>query len=376
MMNSEGVGFELVTWRLLWLDALSEGCQIDRTRLDRGRTPAKMDRVGVIEIEPGLIRAQVDGSVPATASIGVSVLSEPQWSGLMDSSTEHAALSAALLAGELPVSLARHLLPGARDITCDCTCSDSAMPCVHAASLLHAVGHLFDSEPFALMLIRGRGRNDVMTQLRVLRANLLGVERPDGPDLPRGLDPGISAADAWRRQPSPLDGSPRVALSPGSLVTLAASPPADSGILELELRLLVEDAAARAHGVLIGDGDTALALSVGSDVVRRAASGDVAAISAATKVPLDELASAAQAWQFGGARGLRVSRHKWDPEPAVLQPALDALGPDARARANRVSLGRSQLRVDEDGHWWLFASDNELGWVLASESAADPNDLV
>ena len=93
-------------------------------------------------------------------------------------------------------------------------------------------------------------------------------------------------------------------------------------------------------------------------------------------MPLDELASAAQAWQFGGAAGLRVSRKKWEARSDALRPGLVALGPNAKARGNTVSLLCSQLRLDEDGQWWLFTADDELGWVLSSESADDPTDLI
>ena len=365
-----------MSWKERWIDALTDSGAVDATRLARGGTPLKIDSVGSIEVEPGLLRAPVEGTKPQVAVIGVAPLPEREWTALLDLVTERASLSAALLAGELPFELADRLLPGKGDISCDCNCADGGDPCVHAASLLHAAGALFDVEPFALMLIRGRGRNDLLTELRSRRSASLGFEEPEGSDLPRGADPETSAADAWRRTPEPLSTSPRLPRQPGSLVTLAAPPPSDAGIDERELRLLVEDAAARAHAVLTGNGETGLALGPGADVVRRAASGDIERISAATKVPLEELTSAAQAWQFGGAAGLRVSRKKWDADPAALQPGLDALGPNAKARANTVSLLRSQLRLDEDGRWWLFTADDELGWVLASESADDPHELV
>ena len=45
-------------------------------------------------------------------------------------------------------------------------------------------------------------------------------------------------------------------------------------------------------------------------------------------------------------------------------------------RGGTRCLLRSQLRLDEDGRWWLFTADDELGWVLSSESADDPTDLI
>ena len=365
-----------MSWKELWVDVLSESGAVDTTRLARGGTPMKIDSVGAIEVEPGLLRAPVDGTTPHVAVIGVAPLPDKEWDALLDLVTERASLSAALLAGELPFELADCLLPGKGDVSCDCNCADGGEPCVHAASLLHAAGALFEVEPFALMLIRGRGRNDVLTELRSRRSASIGCEQPEGSDLPRGADPTTSAADAWRRTPEPLSTSPRLARKPSSLVTLAAPPPSDAGIDEQELRQLVEDAAGRAHALLTGDGESGLMLGTGADVVRRAARGDIEAISTATKVPLDELASAAQAWQFGGAAGLRVSRKKWEAGSDALRPGLVALGPNAKARGNTVSLLRSQLRLDEDGRWWLFTADDELGWVLSSESADDPTDLI
>lgn len=359
-----------------WTDGLVTLAELDATRLARGATALRKGQVGAVEVEPGIVRAVVQSASEATTILGVALLSDEQWAEIMEMVTARSSLSAALLAGEVPEELVERLLPQKGEVSCDCSCADGGEPCVHAASLLHAVGELFDVEPFALVLIRGRGRNDLLTELRAQRANSLGIIEPEGADLPRGADAGTSAADAWRRVPPSPSASPRLPRQSGSLVTLAAPPPSDAGVDEEELRALVEDASARAHAVLTGDGETALGLSVGLDVVRRAATGDVESISAATKVSRDELACAAQAWRFGRAAGLRVSREKWDPEVPQLQPGIDALGSDARIRANRVSLLGRQLRLDEDGLWWLFTADDELGWVLASEGASDPIDLV
>lgn len=367
---------EAATLSEMWTNGLVEESQLDSVRLSRCATPLKKSRVGVIEIEPGLVRAVVDGATNATTIIGISPLAEDAWDQWMERATEKSAMSAALLSGELPLDLAGVLVPKAGQISCDCSCADGGEPCVHAAALLHAVGDLFAVEPFALLLIRGRGRNELLTELRARRARSLGLGEPEAADLPRGVDPGTSAADAWRRTPQPLHSFPRTSRQPGTLITLAAPPPSDSGIDEAELRALVEDGAARAHVVLASGAATGLGLSAGADVVRRSAHGDVVAISAATKVPLDELRSAAQAWQFGGQAGLSVSRKKWDAPAGALRPGMAALGPNASARGNRVSLLRSQLRLDQDGNWWLFHADDELGWVLASTGASDPNELV
>lgn len=359
----------------IWLEGLVSNSGIDGTRLGKGSTALKKEQVGAIEIEPGLIRAVVHSASEAVTVVGVATLSNTEWAEIMELVTSKAVLSAALLAGEVPDEIAPYLVPKSGQMSCDCSCADGGEPCVHAAALLHCAADLFDVEPFALVLIRGRGRNDVLTEVRARRSQSLGLAEPAGVSPPRGVDPGTSSTDAWRREPLPVDASQRIPRQPGSLVTLAAPPPSDSGIDEAQLRMLVEDAASRALGVLAGEEGAGLSLSVGSDVVRRAVRGDVATISEATKIPKDELASAARAWELGGAAGLRASRRTWEPAPELVEPGIRALGPGAKSRGNRVSRGGEQLRVDEDGMWWLFRSDDELGWVLASESSPDPSDL-
>jgi len=143
-----------MSWRERWIDALADSGAVDATRLARGGTPLKIDSVGSIEVEPGLLRAPVEGTKPQVAVIGVSPLSEREWTALLDLVTERASLSAALLAGELPFELADRLLPGKGDISCDCNCADGGDPCVHAASLLHAAGALFDVDYDEMVLVR------------------------------------------------------------------------------------------------------------------------------------------------------------------------------------------------------------------------------
>ena len=66
----------------------------------------------------------------------------------------------------------------------------------------------------------------------------------------------------------------------------------------------------------------------------------------------------------------------YDGDAAVLASGSDALGSGARVRANTVSLGSTQLRVDPDVRWWRFHADDELGWVLVDGPSSDPADLV
>lgn len=374
--------FGATWWGRAWIDALEMGALADPARLSRGRTYARQGRVRDIEVEPGLIKARVDGTEIYGSQLGVRELTSAAWDELIDLTVSRAAYSAALLSGEVPHGLGEQLLPRQGDLSTECSCPDWGDPCKHVAALCYLIADMFDADPFAIMLVRGRGRDEVLGEIRSRRAAALGMDVSVGSDLPRGADPGMSATDAYREEAVPLDRAVTLTRESGTLLRLSTAPPADSGVDEDELRELVADAARRAHALLSGSGNSGLGLSASADVVRRAVAGDVKRISAATKLPVGDLQAAAQAWRYGGADGLKASRHRWDPAPEQLQPGVDAFTDrlkvqgGAKARGNAVSFGSIQLRLDEQGTWWRFEADDQLGWLLTAAGATDPTELL
>ena len=370
-------------WGQAWLEALEQRALLDPNRLPRGRTYARQDRVKNIELEPGLIRAEVHGNDTYIATLGVALLNNTEWDALLDEVVGRAKLAAALLSGEVPHELHEILLPGVGDLIPDCNCPDGAEPCKHSAALCYVAADLFDVDPFALLLLRGRSREQVLNELRSRRAAMLGTpEAAVESNRPRGNDPGTSASNAFRHEPEPLGRSIVAPAIPRTMRRLAVAPPADSGIDESELRELVADGARRAQAMLAGEATSLLDLTVGADVARRAIVGDVVAIAETTNLPVGELAAAAKAFYYGGQAGISAARQRWDAGEALLRPGVDALralvagGVEPKRRANTVSVGSVQLRVDNEGRWWRFDADDDLGWLLSAVSAADPSDLV
>lgn len=375
-------------WGTAWLQALEQRALANPNRLARGRTYARQGRVNRVELSPGLVVATVRGTDIYTTSLSVRLLGDAEWDRVLDLVMTRAANSAALLAGEVPHAIGDLLLPGHGDIGPDCTCPDRAEPCKHAAALCYLVADLFDEDPFALLSLRGRGRGEVLAEVRRRRSKVLGAETAEQSNLPRGADPGTPAAAAFKRTAAadsdpeadrigsrPVPRSPRV----GVQYRLAVAPPADSGIDISALRELVADAADRAWRMLATGDESGLGASIGDDVVRRAArstSEQSAAIASATGLTAQELALAAQAWRVGGRSGHRVGRDRWQPTADELEPGLNALGRGAKARANRVSLGPLQLRLDPDRLWWRFDSDERLDWLLTAGPASDPAELL
>lgn len=363
----------LGSWGEAWIGALEGGAVPDPSGLSAGRTDAKKRSVTMLELAPGVARARVGDDA---VQLGVRQLSDAAWHDVFAFAIGRPAVAAGLLAGAVPDALQILLLPGSGDVSAECSCSAWAEPCRHAAALCHHLGDLMDDDGFVLTQLRGRSRSDILDAIRVRRAESSGTELRVESGEPRGADPGTSASAAWRRDPPPMPAPLRLGREPGGLRPLAAAPPADSGIPLTELQELVADAAQRAFAMLAGESTSGLDLSVGSDVARRAVDGDIDRIAETTRLDRTELAAAAEAWRFGGAAGLAVARRQMDAANRLMTPGIAALGAGAKVRGNRVSEGTLQLRRDEDGMWWRFQADDELGWVLVSEAAADPAELL
>ena len=365
-------------WGKAWLDALEQRALVDPNRLPRGRTYARQDRVLSVELSPGELRAQVVGSRPAPylTKLSLRLLTDAEWDVVLDLAMDKASNVAALLAGEVPSEIGDHVLPDRGDLGPECSCPDWAEPCKHAAALCYIAADMFDADPFALLTLRGRGRDAVLTEVRARRSAHLGVDLGESSDQPRGSDPTVSGAQAWRRKPVPLEQTPALVSRPGSLVPLAVAPGADAGIDIAELTSLVADAAERAWSMLAGGTSSGLELTLGADVVRRAARGDVQAVATATGVELQELRAAVAAWHVGGLAGFKVHRQDAGPDSPALERGRAALGPIAKIRNGQVNQGKVQLRIDEDKAWWRFTADDDLGWLLIDGPADDPNDLL
>ena len=86
--------------------------------------------------------------------------------------------------------------------------------------------------------------------------------------------------------------------------------------------------------------------------------------------------ASAVAWRLAGAAGLTAHDHRWQPEPHLLDAAIDLVGPRPRVNGNIVAGNGMQLRLTPDHRWWRFEADDELGWVLASDGFHEPADAL
>jgi uncharacterized Zn finger protein len=228
--------------------AAMEDAALDATLLRAGRRFAGSGRIGPITVAPGRIAATVedpDGIFDVV--VHLAELSDPEWERFLDQVRAEAGHLAALLDREVPRSLVRSadaadvaLLPTIGDLESECDCPDVGDPCQHAAGLCYQTAWLLDDDPFVLLLLRGRGADELL--------DVLGREPHSAPGRAasgRDVNRPVPAAAAYAATPPALPAPP--ADPPRS-----ADPvfPAVAGLPPDALTRLVAAAADRARALL------------------------------------------------------------------------------------------------------------------------------
>src|SRR6266487_24444 len=193
-------------WSKRWIKVLESFSM--GTRLTRGRSYARQGQVISIDIEPGLVKAKVQGSQPRPYNVKIRLepLSDQDWDKVTDAMASQAIFAAKLLAGEMPntieeafVSVHVSLFPTAlRELNTDCSCPDWANPCKHIAAVYYLLAERFDEDPFLIFKLRGRTKEQIIEVLRHKRAASLPAESaspsPDADD-PTAAENALSLED-------------------------------------------------------------------------------------------------------------------------------------------------------------------------------------
>ena len=146
------------------------------SRLTRGKSYARAGQVLTLDVEPGAVRATVQGSrvKPYKVRVGLDPFEDEIWAEVELRLAAQALFSAQLLAGELPAEIegvfaaaGAPLFPvTVGDLAMSCSCPDSAVPCKHIAATFYLLAERFDDDPFELLLWRGRSRADLLADLQ------------------------------------------------------------------------------------------------------------------------------------------------------------------------------------------------------------------
>ncbi|SBT48945.1 SWIM zinc finger family protein [Micromonospora narathiwatensis] len=149
------------------------------TRLTRGRAYARRGQVLRLDVAPGLVTADVQGSRPKPypVRIGLAAYPDEVWERIEADLAGQAFFSARLLAGDLPAELEELFVAAGAplfptdvaELAQHCGCPDFAVPCKHLAASFYLLAEAFDADPFQLLHWRGRSRAELLARLRTLR---------------------------------------------------------------------------------------------------------------------------------------------------------------------------------------------------------------
>jgi len=158
-------------------------------RLTRGKNYARKGQVISIDINPGIVRAKVQGtrSKPYDVLIRLKPLSELEWEKAISAMASKAVFAARLLSGEMPQNIEEafsssgiSLFPRkGNDLVTDCSCPDWSNPCKHIAAVYYLLAEQFDCDPFLIFKLRGRTKEQIIEALRNMRVSGAQTE-PDG----------------------------------------------------------------------------------------------------------------------------------------------------------------------------------------------------
>ena len=145
----------------------------------QGRRYARSGRVRSLSISTSLVTGLVGDDDGATyrARIAVRAFSAADWRRIERTLAAEALHAARLLAGDLPDDL-DSLLAGfglslfptdLTEIALECSCAGWQKPCAHVAATCYELAESFDADPFGILAWRGRGRTELLDNVRELR---------------------------------------------------------------------------------------------------------------------------------------------------------------------------------------------------------------
>lgn len=146
-------------------------------------------RVRQLEFATGRIDAEVQHRELGSCTVAIQVdrLSEAQWEAALDALSSQAIFAAQLLAGEMPkeiesvfVKAGAGLVPvDASELHSSCSCCDGGNgACGPVLAAYAAVADMLNDDPWLMLRLRGRDRQQVLHGLNAKRNQVVGVASP------------------------------------------------------------------------------------------------------------------------------------------------------------------------------------------------------
>ncbi len=223
-IRPQGRNFGDSWWARRWIQVI-ESFDVGG-RLGRGRTYARAGQVLSIDVQPGIVKAKVQGSraTPYLVTIQVARLDDRNWKKLTAALNTKALYTAKLLAGEMPEEIEAvakkagvPLFPTkANDLKTDCNCPDWSNPCKHVAAVYYIVAETLNRDPFLLLKLRGLEHQALVKSLATVKST--------GPITVRDPITDVDAKSFWRPSVLVSDFSPSRVPTVSGMILLRLGP--------------------------------------------------------------------------------------------------------------------------------------------------------
>ncbi|MFN6499312.1 MAG: SWIM zinc finger family protein [Nostoc sp. DedQUE01] len=216
-------------WSQQWLDLLDS--YRFKKRLERARNYARQGNVLSIDFQGAKVLARVQGSEvePYKVSLSLEPFSDEQWGYVIETMSQKAIFAAKLLAGEMPQNIAEvftanglSLFPFTLgDVHSKCSCPDKANPCKHIGAVYYQLGDRFSEDPFVLFQLRGRTKEQIISDLRQLRSGKIEANTSETSDVEQSITHNKYSVkiDSFWQYNEPLESS-LVVIAPSSSETI------------------------------------------------------------------------------------------------------------------------------------------------------------
>lgn len=129
----------------------------------------------------------------------VTHLRQPEWDTLIATIAADTSLIGALVSGEFSEhfvqalrSIGFDLIPSLKTgVHCYCNCGDHHNPCIHKIAARYFVAEALGDDPWLLLSIRGKSRDDVLKAVREVKSVSLKENRNPGEAISRFIPSGI-----------------------------------------------------------------------------------------------------------------------------------------------------------------------------------------
>jgi uncharacterized Zn finger protein len=166
----EGRKIATTWWGIAWNKNLESYADL-ANRITRGSAYVKNGFVVDLQINEGLITAQVMGTHLYKISISITKIADKKWAAITKQCAKRITDMAELAEGKFPKELESvfmrqgdGLFPSPKEIQFACSCPDQygTHMCKHVASALYGVGNRLDDDPMLFFKLRGTDPTELL----------------------------------------------------------------------------------------------------------------------------------------------------------------------------------------------------------------------